>query len=285
MKILRGIFLSMYLALAVGANSAILPNIFPENIKLGISYEELKFIRPEANKSPVTLITRPKELSDKAFELVERLPSEPGSYIYVFRSDSLQAIVWSEPVHPALPPSVNPKLIHRELERNLIKLGSKNVARANSTLEFAAIEAELWDYRGDNTQIYFVSTSEETTIIKFNPLEIREEIFFKSADKIPELQAEANRILTQTDSIRKTAPALVDRPWKDLPENTTSRPRRSVLDVLTSPSETHSNKSKEKGEDAQRRQTNFQSPTFFVVVLVLAVIGAGLIFTWGQKKK
>lgn len=285
MKISRAIFLSMYLALAVGANSAILPNIFPENIKLGISYEELKLIRPEANKSLVTLITRPKELSDKAFELVERLPSESGSYIYVFRSDSLQAIVWSEPIHPDLPPSVNPKLIHRELERNLIKLESKNVARANSTLEFAAIEAELWDYRGDDAQIYFVSSSEETTLIKFNPLEIREEFFFKSADKIPGLQAEANRIFPHTNGIRRTTPALVDRPWRDLPENATSRPRRNVLDALPSPSETHSDKSKEKGEDDQRRQTNFQSPTFFVVVLVLAVIGAGLIFTWGQKKK
>lgn len=284
MEISRAIFLSMYLALVVGANSAILPNIFPDNIKLGISYEELKSIRPEADKSLITLITRPKELSDKSFELVERLPSDPGSYIYVFRSDSLQAIVWSEPVHPDLPPSVNPKLIHRELERNLIKLGSKNVARANSTLEFAAIEAELWDYRGDNTQIYFVSTSEETTLIKFDPLKIRDEFFFKSADKIPELQAEANRILTQNESIRKTAPALVDRPWKDLTENTTSRPRRSVRDVLPSSSETYSNISKEKGE-VEQMQTNFQSPTYFLVVLVLAVIGAGLIFTWRQKKK
>lgn len=285
MEISRVIFLLICFALTVGARPTILQNIFPEEIKLGISTEELESIRPEAKKSPVTLVTRPKKFSDKAFELVEKLPTEAGSYIYIFRDSSLQAIIWSEPIHPNLPPSVNPRYIYRELERSLIKSGSQKVARANGTLEYAAIEAELWDYKEDDVKVYFISTSEEVTLIKFNPIGIPGKFFFVSADKIPELQIEADRIRNQIGSIKKTTPALVDRPWKSVSEKTTRRTRRITSDVLSSSNEINFKSSKGKAKSKQTKKMNSQSLSYFVIVLVLILIIVVLFFIFWKKNK
>jgi hypothetical protein len=201
---------------ATGLNASVLEGFFPQNIKLGLSTEHLKAIRPAATRSPAALLPRSGQTTSSSFEMVERI-SPAIFYTYVFRDNVLQAVIRSEPVIPNVPSLINPMELNNSLSRDFRLVRSDKIARASGTLEHFPVTADLWNDPKSGLQAYFVSTSQETTLIFFNPSKLNGGNFFVGADKIPELKAGADAIRSQTKTDPKASPALIDRPWEAKP--------------------------------------------------------------------
>jgi hypothetical protein len=185
---------------------------FPQNVKLGLSVDQLKAIRPDAVQSMAALLPRSNQ-AHKTFEMIERI--SPATYqTYVFSDNILQAVIWSEPVISSLPSLINPSELSNSLSQEFQFVRSDKIARASGTLEHFPVTADLWNDSKTGLQAYFISTSQETTLIFFNPSKLNGGNFFVGADKIPELKADADAIRSQTKTDPKASPPLIDRPWE-----------------------------------------------------------------------
>jgi hypothetical protein len=208
-------------------NASVIDKLLPQNIELGLSTEQLKAVRPAAARSPAALLPLSGQVSPSSFEMVERT-SPATFYTYVFRDNILQAVIRSEPVVPDLAPTMIPAELNNLLSQDFQFLRSEKIARASGTLEHFPVTADLWSDPKTGLQSYFVSTSQETTLILFNPSKLNGGNFFVGADKIPELKAGADAIRSQTKTDPKATPPLVDRPWK-------AAPTGSPVDLLSVP--------------------------------------------------
>lgn len=140
-------------------SASVFEDLFPQEIRLGLSTEQLKTVRPAATRSPAALLPR-SDANPGSFEMVERI-SPANFYTYVFRDNILQAVIRSEPVVPDLPPTMNPAELTNLLSRDFQFVRSDKIARASGTLEHSPVTAELWSEPQGALQAFLVSTSQE----------------------------------------------------------------------------------------------------------------------------
>lgn len=277
----RFVFIMVLWLEAFNLNASVFDKLFPQNIELGLSMEQLKAVRPAAARSPAALLPLSGQASQSSFEMVERI-SPATFYTYVFRDNILQAVIRSEPVVPDLPPTMIPAELNNLLSEDFQFLRSEKIARASGTLEHFPVTAELWSDPKTGLQSYFVSTSQETTLILFNPSKLSGGNFFVGTDKIPELKDGADAIRSQTKTDLRASPQLVDRPWKAAPTGAPVHPLSAPDQALA---QNITNETRE----------NVPSPTFpyspssieqpqvsppvnrFVVLAVILVLGAGVL--------
>ena len=209
----RVVYLTMCWVAAVSSSYAsVFGDLFPTSIKLGLSPQQLIAIRPNAAKSPAALLPR-TTTSANTFEMIERIPPTTF-YTYVFGDNTLQAVIRSEPVIANGPNTMNPRVLSKALAQEFRFLSSEEVARASTTLEHVPVTAELWDDPQTEMHAYFVSTSQETTLIFFDPSKLNSGSFFIKADKIPDLRAGVEAIRSKSGTDGKAPPPLIDRPWE-----------------------------------------------------------------------
>jgi hypothetical protein len=217
---------------ALNLNASGFEELFPKNIELGLTTEQLQTVRPAAEKSPAALLPRSSPVSEGSFEMVERI-SPATFYTYVFRDNLLRAVIRSEPVASDLPPTMIPEELNNFFSKDFQFLRSERIARASGTLEHFPVTADLWRDPRTGSHCYFVSTSQETTLVLFNPSELSGGNFFVGADKIPELKAGADAIRSQTKTDTKATPPLVDRPWKAAPTGSLAQPLSAPAPILS----------------------------------------------------
>lgn len=271
----------------VSLNASVFDKLFPQNIELGLSTEQLKAVRPAAARSPAALLPRSGQASPSSFEMVERI-SPATFYTYVFRDNILQAVIRSEPVVPDLSPKMIPAELNNLLSQDFQFLRSEKIARASGTLEHFPVTADLWIDPKTGLQSYFVSTSQETTLILFNPSKLSGGNFFVGADKIPELKVGADAIRSQTKTDLRATPQLVDRPWKAAPTGAPVHPLSATDQALSQNITNEARDSNETREDVQSptfpdspssiEQPQVSPPVNWLVVLaIILVVGAGVL--------
>ena len=255
---------------------------FPQNVKLGLSVEQLKAIRPDAVQSTAALLPRSNQ-AQKSFEMIERI-SPATFYTYAFTDNILQAVIWSEPVISSLPSLIKPSELSSSLSQESQFVRSEKIARASGTLEHFSVTADLWNDSKTGLQAYFVSTSQETTLIFFNPSKLNGGNFFVGADRIPELKADADAIRSQTKTDPKASPPLIDRPWETKPADSQVKSSSMSVPALSqnvtneitrvdAPPPTH------PAFSSSLEQHQVSPPiNFFVVLAVFFAVGTGVLF-------
>lgn len=206
------------LGAATSLHAASFEELFPLTSKFGCSAEQLRAMRPKAVRSISRLLPRSKQDDAGSFEMIERIAST-AFCTYVFRENALRALMMSEPVVPSLPRSLVPESLLQRLAVGFRYESSENIARANEVIDHFPVSADLWVDDKSGLHAYFVSTSQETTLIVFDSAKLSGESFFVGADKIPELKAGAESIRSLTNAKTKTAPSVVDLPReRELPK-------------------------------------------------------------------
>ncbi len=241
---------------ASGLNASVFEEFFPQNIKLGLSTEQMEAVRPASTRSPAALLPRSDQTTLSSFEMVERIPPAIF-YIYAFRDNILQAVIRSEPVITNVPSSINQTELNNSLSREFQLVRSDKIARASGTLEHFPVTADLWKNPKSGLQAYVVSTSQETTLIFFNPAKLNAGSFFLGADKIPEFKAGTDAIHSKTKTDPKASPPLIDHTWESKPDG--SSPTSATSPVSLDPPQVS-------------RLVNL-----FVALVVLLAVGSGVL--------
>lgn len=200
--------------MAVAAQTAFssdsLTGYFPSGVQLGLSVDALKQARPQAIQSSVNLLPQIDQGISNSTQFIERIGTSTF-YTYIVQQGVVQGIIRSEPVVPSV--TTQSVQIYASLQSGFQLVDSEQIARANGSLDYYPVSAEQW--RGnDGINAYFVSTSQETTLILFNPQALSSKNFFIDASKIPSLKPGADTIRKLTKTKEQSSEAIIDRPWQ-----------------------------------------------------------------------
>jgi len=169
--------------------------VFPENVILGMTRDAIQPNRPAAKKLQGAMGSRNTnavvltEVKGDVMPLV--------CYQYHFVDDHLRAVTKGIG-HGGKRDEQLVKRIHDALARNLVKQADEKILRLNTELE--RVSVELWKDEKNGTCVYFVDTSNDTSVIVFDPKCFGEKDFFITPDEMPQ-------VAPAVESVRKTIEA------------------------------------------------------------------------------
>ncbi len=166
--------------------------VIPENVTLGMTRDAIQPNRPAAKKLQGAMGSRNTNavvLTEVKGDIMPLV-----CYQYHFVDDHLRAVTKGIG-HGGKRDEQTVKRIHDALARDLKKQADEKILRLNTELE--QVSVELWKDEKSGTCVYFVDTSNDTSVIVFDPKYFGKKDFFITPDEMPQ-------IAPAVDSVRKT---------------------------------------------------------------------------------
>ncbi len=180
---------------------------FPTGVRIAISSEQLKSLRPQAIEiAPIDAsgwvahgVTMMLEPPDRRGDL--------AAYWWRFKDKKLAAITKS-----TLPPRAESdnrmrlavQEIINDLSASFQKITEEKILRSSGGHNIL-LTAQLWENADAGRSVYLVASNEETTIIMFDPKIFGSRNFFVSSDRLKDIEA-----MTETSGIPKSLSPPVD---------------------------------------------------------------------------
>lgn len=170
--------------------------VMPDNVTLGMTRDALQAARPVAKHLAMAVGSRNTNAVVLTEMQGETLPLV--FYQYHFIDNRLRAITKGIGYGNGRDEQTS-KRVHDVFIRDLKKQANENILRLNTELE--QVPAEMWTDEDSGACIYFVDTSNELTVITFDPRYFQKKDFFMSPDEMP-------KIAPALETVRKSFEAL-----------------------------------------------------------------------------
>jgi hypothetical protein len=166
--------------------------VFPENMTLGMTRDAIQSKRPAAMKLQGMMGSRNTNavvLTEVKGDIMPLV-----CYQYHFIDDHLRAVTKGIG-HGDRRDEQTVKSIHDALARDLVKQADEKILRLNTELE--QVSVEFWKDEKSGTCVYFVDTSNDTSVIVFDPKYFGKKDFFITPDEMPQ-------VAPAVENVRKT---------------------------------------------------------------------------------
>ncbi|MDD2598157.1 MAG: hypothetical protein PHO37_02870 [Kiritimatiellae bacterium] len=172
--------------------------IFPENVNLGMTCNMIQTQRPDAKKIKGVIRSQNTNVVVLAELKVDAVPLV--CYQYHFIDNHLRAITKSIG-HGANRDEQMVKRLHEAISKDLKKQADEKILRLNTELE--QIPVELWKDEKNGKCVYFVDTSNDTSVIVFDPKYFVKKDFFITADEMQQVIPAVESVHKAIESSKK----------------------------------------------------------------------------------
>jgi len=169
--------------------------LMPADISLGMEQNEFQKVRQDARQYEVSVGL----LNTNAivFTEIERSGKNTAFYHYHILEGRLRAVTQGYGRNRDPQVLIN---IRNQLQQNYSKRSDDNILRLDNEMNRIPTTAELWE-SSDNLNVYIVETTNELTVITFDPQHFSKNDFFMNPDNMP-------RIAPMIDAASKTLEEL-----------------------------------------------------------------------------
>lgn len=197
--------------------------VLPKNVSLGMTEQQMKEVRPTAKRQGSMDVDVPRDKMYKSI-LAEFINegNEVTSYQYCFTNETLCSVTMSVFLTPGVQDK-RAKNIYKSLISSFIKVKDEKIVRLSGNLEKSVVTAELWKDKMTKTHLFFVATTEETTVILFDPALFSYVDFFILADNVP-------KEISVTKMIRDSATRSEKNKVKDISRSDLIKEEKSTRD-------------------------------------------------------
>lgn len=201
---------------AIVVNASATPDEFynrnlPSGIALGMSLDAVTQVRPEARKTDATQDR--DATSDESATMVEvaRQGKVGTAYWYRFKNGKLGAVSRSISTKnlPAESAESDAGRVYNELRESFELLRQEEILRSTGAATFL-LAAQLWEDKENGLNVYFVASSQENTIIIFDPNDFGAKDFFVPFDKRQEIDAQAKSVRDMLGESMPTPAPIID---------------------------------------------------------------------------
>jgi len=179
--------------------------IMPDNVTLGITRDAIQSARPEAKDLNAVMGSRNINAVVLTELKGENLPLV--SYQYHFVDERLRAVIKGIG-HGKKRDEQTVRHIHDAIAKDLVKQADEKILRLNTEIE--QVLAELWKDEKSGECVYFVDTSNDTSVIVFDPNYFGKRDFFISSDEMSEVAPTVENILKTIEEEQKNSRAFND---------------------------------------------------------------------------
>lgn len=166
----------------------------PSGVAFGMMPDQLAQARPEARKND--LIQSPNtETESVSMVEIARQGNSGTAFWYRFKDGKLGAVSRSVSTKnvPAESAQGSAAKTYNELRANFNLVRQEEVLRSTGASTFQ-LSAQLWEDKTRGLNIYFAASSQENTVIVFDPKSFGSRDFFVPLDKRKELDAQAQSV-------------------------------------------------------------------------------------------
>ena len=166
----------------------------PPQVVLGMTPDQLVQVRRGVRTNE---LIQPNYTEGKSVTMVEllRMQNQATALWYRFKEDKLGAVSRSVSTKnlPSESAQASASEMHRELLENFTLVRQEEVLRSTGATTFE-VSAQLWEDKANGLNIYFIATSQEITIIIFEPTSFSSRDFFVPVNKREEIDAHAKSV-------------------------------------------------------------------------------------------
>lgn len=226
MKTSLSVFLSCCIAFTAFATPADFYQAYlPAGIQIGCSVHEVRNQRPGIIENPMHLSAGVEP--ENALELIEppKHGQVPLGYWYRFKDGELRAVTRSLLVR-GLPEAhllSSASTLYGELKTNFVLKGTEKVLRSTG-VGATLLTAELWEDATTGLEVYFVASSEETTLIVFDPKIFSRRSFFLGPERMKDFEAPEEAVEGVNDKATESPYLITDLLPKVAAANATAVP-------------------------------------------------------------
>lgn len=158
--------------------------VMPSNVSLGMSRATVQPVRGNAKKLDLAVGSRNTNATVLTEIKADAVPSI--CYQYHFIEDQLRAVTQGI-LHGGRRDEQAVRSIHNALARDLVKKSDETILRLDEQMNQVLVNAELWRDEKSGAEVYFVDTTNELTVITFDPRCFSKRDFFMSPDELPQI--------------------------------------------------------------------------------------------------
>lgn len=200
--------------LAAASAAASPESFYSENLPSGVAFgmtpDQLAQARPEARMNDLIQSQNTGAESVVMIEIA-RQGNSVTAFWYRFKNGKLGAVSRSVSMKniPAESAQVSAAKTYNELRSNFDLLRQEEVLRSTGASTFQLL-AQLWEDKTKGLNIYFAASSQENTVIVFDPKSFGSKDFFVPLDKRKEIDAQAKSVRDMLGESVPTPSPIVD---------------------------------------------------------------------------
>lgn len=182
----------------------------PSGVALGMTPDQLAQARPEVRKNDLIQSQNTGAESVAMIEIA-RQGNSGTAFWYRFKNGKLGAVSRSVSMKniPAESAQVSAAKTYNELRSNFDLLRQEEVLRSTGASTFQLL-TQLWEDKTKGLNIYFAASSQENTVIVFDPESFGSKDFFVPVDKRQEIDAQAKSVRDMLGESVPTPSPIVD---------------------------------------------------------------------------
>ena len=204
----------MLVMLAAVSAAASPDSFYSENLPSGVTFgmtpDQLTQARPEARKND---LIQSQTTGTELVAMVEiaRQGKSGTAFWYRFKNGKLGAVSRSVSTKnlPAESAQGSAVKTYNEIRSNFDLLREEEVLRSTGASTFL-LSAQLWEDKAKELNIYFAASSQENTVIVFDPKSFGSKDFFVPIDKRKEIDAQAKSVRDMLGESVPTPSLVVD---------------------------------------------------------------------------
>lgn len=280
----------MLVMLAAVSAAASPDSFYSENLPSGVTFgmtpDQLTQARPEARKND---LIQSQTTGTELVAMVEiaRQGKSGTAFWYRFKNGKLGAVSRSVSTKnlPAESAQGSAVKTYNEIRSNFDLLREEEVLRSTGASTFL-LSAQLWEDKAKELNIYFAASSQENTVIVFDPKSFGSKDFFVPIDKRKEIDAQAKSVRDMLGESVPTPSPVVDLLPTVAKESASTPLPEPKTTTQTTPVPTEKPQSSVPATPPQSSMTaeTKSSPWPWIVgaILLLAVVG-GILFKFRRK--
>lgn len=279
------------LVMLVAASAAASPDSFysqnlPSGVAFGMTPDQLAQARPEARKND---LIQSQNTGTELVTMVEiaRQGNSGTAFWYRFKNGKLGAVSRSVSTKnlPAESAQGSAAKTYNELRANFDLLRQEEVLRSTGANTFQ-LSTQLWEDKTKGLNIYFAASSQENTVIVFDPRSFGSTDFFVSIDKRKEIDAQSKSVRDMLGESVPTPAPIIDLLPKVVKESAFTPKPAPMATTQSTPVPTEKPQSPVPATPSQSlTATDTKStpwPWIIGAILLLAVAG-GILFKFRRK--
>ena len=182
----------------------------PSGVAFGMTPDQLAQARPEARKND---LIQSQNTGTESVTMVEiaRQGNSGTAFWYRFKNEKLGAVSRSVSTKnlPTESAQGSAAQTYNELRANFDLLRQEEVLRSTGASTFQ-LSTQLWEDKTKGLNIYFAASSQENTVIVFDPISFDSTDFFVPISKRKEIDAQAKSVRDMLGESVPTPPPIID---------------------------------------------------------------------------
>lgn len=265
-------------------------SFYAANLPSGVAFEmtpdQLAQARPEARKND---LIQTQNTGMESMEMVEiaRQGNSGTAFWYRFKNGKLGAVSRSVSTKKLSAESAQSSAVqtYNELQGNFDLLRQEEVLRSTGASTFQ-LTAQLWEDKVKELNIYFVASSQENTVIIFDPKSFGSTDFFVPVDKLKEIEAQAKSVKDMLGESVPTPSPIIDLLPKVVKESAPAPGPVATIQATAAP--TQQPQSTAPATPSPKKAETRSAPSGFPVlpVAIIGVVIVGIVlFILRRKSK